>query len=93
MSDPDYARVLLSMAEKDLGALRGMVDSAVFADEVFGFHAQQAVEKSIKAWLSLLGVDFPKIHDLERLLAILEEHGALLHESSKLTLKWNVHIG
>ena len=36
MSDPDYARVLLNMAEKDLGALRGMADSAVFVDEVFG---------------------------------------------------------
>jgi HEPN domain-containing protein len=80
MSDPDYARVLLNMAEKDLGALRGMSDSAVFVDEVFGFHAQQAVEKSMKAWLSLLGVDFPKIHDLEWLLAMLEEHGEKVPE-------------
>jgi hypothetical protein len=41
MSDPDHARMLLSMAGKDLGALRVMADSAVFADEVFGFHARK----------------------------------------------------
>jgi HEPN domain-containing protein len=44
------------MATKDLRALQGMLDNKTFADEVFGFHAQQIVEKSLKAWLSLRGV-------------------------------------
>jgi HEPN domain-containing protein len=29
-----------------------MADSPLFADEIFGFHTQQAVEKALKAWLS-----------------------------------------
>jgi len=32
------------------------------------FHAQQAVEKALKALLTLYGIAFPKIHDLTRLL-------------------------
>lgn len=64
------------MARKDFDALRGMIDNPLFADEIFGFHAQQAVEKSLKAWLALLFVDFPLTHDVSRLLALLEEVGA-----------------
>ena len=52
MSDPKQARVLLEAAERDVSALRGMGDAAVFADEVLGFHAQQAAEKLLKAWLA-----------------------------------------
>ena len=37
MSDLKQARVLLMSAERDISALRGMADAAVFADEIFGF--------------------------------------------------------
>ena len=73
MSDLKQARVLLMSAERDISALRGMADVAVFADEIFGFHAQQAAEKLLKAWLALLGETYPTTHDLARLLAILRE--------------------
>ena len=75
MSDLDHARLMLNMAGKDLKALQGMMDVNTFANEIFGFHAQQAVEKALKAWLSLVGVDYPRIHDLEELLALLESSG------------------
>ncbi len=71
MSDLKQARVLLTAAERDISALRGMADAAVFADEIFGFHAQQAAEKLLKAWLALLGETYPTTHDLDRLLAML----------------------
>ena len=71
MSDPKQARVLLEAAERDVSALRGMGDAAVFADEIFGFHAQQAAEKLFKAWLALLGETYPMTHDLTELLEIL----------------------
>ena len=71
MSDLKQARVLLMSAEQDISALRGMADAAVFADEIFGFHAQQAAEKLLKAWLALLGETYPTTHDLARLLAML----------------------
>jgi len=35
------------------------------------YHAQQCVEKYLKAALVLAGTDFPKTHDLERLVALL----------------------
>lgn len=68
MSDRKQARELLEAAERDLSALRGMGDASVFADEIFGFHVQQAVEKSFKAWLALLGETYPATHNLARLL-------------------------
>ena len=71
MSDLKQARVLLEAAEFDVSALRGMGDAAVFADAVFGFHVQQAVEKLFKAWLAVLGAVYPLTHDLEELLKLL----------------------
>ena len=71
MSDLEQARALIEAAERDLSALRGMGDAGVFADEIFGFHVQQAVEKSFKAWLALLGEVYPLTHDLGDLLTLL----------------------
>lgn len=64
------------MAEKDLRALRNMKDPEAFDDEIFGFHAEQAVEKILKAWLAWRGQDYPKKHDLAPLLQMLEDDGA-----------------
>ena len=75
MSDIDLARLMQTKAKQDLSALRGMMDKTIFAEEIFGFHAQQAVEKSLKAWLALIGVNFPLIHDLEELFALLKDQG------------------
>jgi len=63
------------MARKDFDALRGMVGNPFFADEIFGFHAQQAIEKTFKAWLAQNAIEYPLTHDLSRLLWRLEELG------------------
>ena len=42
-SDKDHALQLLEMANKDHHALENMLDTAKFAEEIFGFHAQQVV--------------------------------------------------
>ena len=76
MKEADLARNLLSSAQKDLKAIRNMTDSGIFADEVFGFHAQQAVEKTLKAWVALLGGQYPFVHDLDALLNTLQKLGA-----------------
>lgn len=68
MSAIDHARTLHLMAAKDIKALRGMTDGETFDDEIFGFHAQQAVEKSLKAWIAAIGGTFPLTHDLRLLL-------------------------
>ena len=72
MSGPDDARALMGAAERDLRALRGMEDAVVFADEIAGFHAQQAAEKLFKVWLILLGEPYPMTHDLDHLLRLVE---------------------
>ena len=77
MSDPEHARLLLNMAMKDFSALEGMLENAIFADEIFGFHAQQAVEKACKAWLAFLGIAYPRTHDLEVLFALFAKHGKI----------------
>ncbi len=76
MADFEHARAMLRMAHKDFNALTGMLDSAVFADEIFGFHVQQAAEKALKAWLCAFDVAYPPTHDLARLLTLLEKSGA-----------------
>lgn len=50
-----------------------MTDASVFDDAIFGFHAQQVAEKSLKAWLSGIGIEYPKTHDLGLLLARLAD--------------------
>src|SRR5271157_1751673 len=75
MKETDLARQLLSSAERDLKAIKAMADPSVFADEVFGFHAQQAIEKTLKAWIALLGQEYPFVHDVDALLTRLEKLG------------------
>lgn len=75
MSERENAAALLAMAEKDLRALGGMSDAEVFAEEVFGFHAQQAAEKALKAWIAALGQEYPLTHNLATLITVLQGHG------------------
>ena len=45
------------------------------ADEIFGFHAQQAVEKLLKALITARGERHPFTHDLGKLVLQLERLG------------------
>ncbi|MCY3772036.1 MAG: HEPN domain-containing protein, partial [Gemmatimonadetes bacterium] len=72
--------VLLAAAERDFHALRGMQDITVFADEIFGFHVQQAAEKLFKAWLALLGETYPPTHDLAMLVEMVKAQEAAVLE-------------
>ncbi|HUT34985.1 MAG TPA: HEPN domain-containing protein [Planctomycetota bacterium] len=76
MSDIDEARRMIGIANRDLRALRGMTEAPdAFSEEVFGFQAQQAVEKALKSWLALVVGNYPYIHDLEELFARVREAG------------------
>jgi HEPN domain-containing protein len=75
MSGHKEAQEMLLMARRDLKALGHMRDPALFDDAIFGFHAQQAIEKALKAWLSLRRRRYPLTHSLRALLALLEEEG------------------
>lgn len=71
----ELTRELLATAKSDLKALANMSDPNAFDDRIFGFHAQQAVEKAVKAWLSILQQSYPFTHDLSLLFHALEEQG------------------
>lgn len=74
MKDPKHARLMLDMATADLQAIRHMTNPSQFADSIFGFHCQQAVEKLLKAWLSFAGIAFSRTHDLRILFALVEDN-------------------
>ncbi len=90
MAPYEEACRMLVAAERDLRALSGMTDPDVFVDEIFGFHAQQAAEKTLKAWLSLIDVDYPKTHDLSSIIDLLESRGCAVKSKDQL-LRLNVY--
>ncbi|MCH7919555.1 MAG: HEPN domain-containing protein [Planctomycetes bacterium] len=72
-SPRDHAQMLLDKAANDLVAARATVATGEALDTVC-FHAQQAVEKSLKALLALKDVEFPWHHDLGELLILVQSH-------------------
>ena len=68
----ETARGLLSRAHDDAAAVSAALDIPGITDGIVGFHAQQAVEKAIKAVLASRSIDFPFTHDLEGLLELCE---------------------
>lgn len=75
MEPHEEADRLLRSAGNDFRALAGMTDPEVFTEEIFGFHAQQAIEKCLKAWIALLGAEYPRTHDISFLLSTLQRLG------------------
>lgn len=63
------AAVLARKAEDDARAVRLLAPNPEISDEIVGFHAQQAVEKWLKAVLGSRGIAFEYTHDLRRLIA------------------------
>ena len=75
-SDVKCARMLLDAGTRHVDTLRALYHSDEIPDEVFGFHVQQAAEKALKAWLALLGEEYPLTHSIETLLDLLTGRGA-----------------
>jgi HEPN domain-containing protein len=71
----DLARVLLDRADDDIRLVRRVVDDADIADAIVGFHAQQAVEKAIKAVLAAREIEYAKTHALGYLIGLVEANG------------------
>lgn len=69
----DLAQVLARKAQDDARAMKLLASEAEISDEIVGFHAQQAIEKWLKSVMMLHGMEEARIHDLGRLLEILEQ--------------------
>ena len=72
------AAVLARKAEADAIAVRELAGNLEITDEIVGFHAQQAIEKWLKALMASRSMDEARIHDIGRLLQLLENDGAKL---------------
>jgi HEPN domain-containing protein len=71
----DLARVLLQRAAEDIVLVQRVASDMDIADAIVGFHAQQAVEKSIKAVLAARDVEYGKTHQLNYLVRLLVGEG------------------
>jgi HEPN domain-containing protein len=71
----DGARALLARAVDDEEAARALLGVERVTDAVVGFHAQQAVEKALKAVLVLNEVSYRFTHDVAYLIELCETAG------------------
>ena len=74
----ETSRILLQKAEEDATAVREFAANPEIADSIIGFHAQQAVEKWLKAVMAARGARHEPTHDIDRLLERLEATGVEL---------------
>jgi HEPN domain-containing protein len=72
MSDREGALRFFRAAERDIALLDADVTLKI-PTEVFGFHAQQAVEKLLKSWLCINDLTFPYTHDLRHLSRLISK--------------------
>lgn len=77
-SQRDLADELLALAVDDAVAAEALLDVGVVTDRIVGFHAQQAVEKALKAVLAARGVEFPFTHSVGALAELSASAGAPL---------------
>ena len=76
---PDDPREWLNRARSNLALAKNRVPDAYLED--LCFEAQQAAEKAIKAVMIARKVEFPYVHDLARLLSLLDAVGESIPET------------
>lgn len=76
MTPLEEAERFLRKAAEDEVILKKLVGDFEVSDAIWGFHAQQAVEKLLKAVLMRESVLFPKTHDITALLELLPNASA-----------------
>lgn len=71
----DLIRGWIQKARSDMIALNASLQAGAL--DAACFHAQQAVEKYLKAYLTLKKVEYPFTHNLSKLLALCEKKDIL----------------
>jgi hypothetical protein len=74
-SGDDLAQLLMEKAAGDEKILVRLIDEVDIPDDGLGFHAQQAVEKRVKAVLAHNGVSYERTHNIAYLLKLLDDAG------------------
>ena len=73
MAETAMSTVMLESAGYDVGAYFALVQRTDIHDSILGFHAQQGIEKALKAALFKHSVFVPKTHSLGHLLQALSD--------------------
>ena len=66
------------MADRDIQAFDVLQANPEIHISIICFHAQQAVEKSLKAVMFSHQIEFERVHDLVKLAQSLSEHGVVM---------------
>ena len=69
----NFAQRWIEKAKEDIKAAKLLLDSSANLNSIVCFHAQQAVEKAFKAFLTKAGVRTGRTHDIGFLLRLCEE--------------------
>jgi HEPN domain-containing protein len=85
----EQAQLLLRKARQDVVVVARGVEDAEIADEVIGFHVQQAGEKCMKAVLCARGVGYRRTHDLQELHDLLDDAGLDLPDAVRELVSWS----
>jgi len=75
-SKTDLVRGWLEKARRDFLTAQAGLDSATPFTDIICFHAQQATEKHLKAYLLWHELDFPRTHALEDLVLLAAQKDA-----------------
>jgi len=89
-NNDDVTKGWILKAESDIETLKILMERNKSLDTAC-FHAQQAGEKYLKAFLNFNGIEFPKTHDIEELLEFCakldKRFNNLTKDTSFLTVK------
>jgi HEPN domain-containing protein len=83
MTPFELACLFIRKGIQDENAATTLLENHAIADEIVGFHCQQAAEKYMKAVLVSRKIEFRKTHDLEELLQLIEDNGIEKPEKSE----------
>ena len=91
----ELAERFFRKAREDRVAVEILGASELAADAVIGFHAQQAVEKFVKAALAARDIEVPRTHDLRFLLDLAASGGLVVPEAVRASpwlTPWSVEF-
>jgi HEPN domain-containing protein len=83
MTPSDLAYLFIRKGIQDEDASTALLENHDIADEIVGFHCQQAAEKYLKAVLVSRKIEFRKTHDLEELIQLIEDNNIEKPENSE----------
>lgn len=89
MAWTEQARLLLRKALQDEVIVSRAATDPEIADEIVGFHVQQASEKCMKAVLCMHEVAYRRTHDLQELYDLLHDSGIPLPEALRELVGWS----